>query len=209
MPFAKRSWGSIHTLVRTANAIYDIESRSLDLSADQVADITAMACKTLERLLSDKQFLADLDRIAALVPDYREQLKRMESDLTYFMDSFVRPEATLLKNAGLSPSAISYTLASAGVVRDALRHVPEPKSILSAIERLRSEVCEAGQNVVKATEDERARSAMRSRIRDWMLSFLGLSMIAIDAASSAPSGGFAVASFTIGGAVLGVGLSGK
>jgi hypothetical protein len=190
-------------LADTANAIYELESRSAELKPEQVAEIAARACKTLERLLADKQFTDDLYRMDKLRPKDAIYHRQLRQDLASFVDSFLRPEAELLKQAGLSDEAAKHILWSAAFFRDSLTEKPDPKRILDALDRLRIEICSAATTIATDQDDAKKRAQYQKQLKKWALGIGGVLLIGVDAAAEAPSAGLATASFTLGGAMVG------
>jgi len=194
-----RSESKYQYLEDTANAIFDLESRSMEPTAEQINEIASRACKTLQRLLRDKAFADDLYRLEKASLQSRE-FNRLRRDLTQFAE-FLSAEASLMKKAGLSDRAILETLSAASLFRDALGPGarPDAKRILDSINSLQGEICsDATTMTEKLTAQQR-----RLILARWAVGLGGLAMIGVDATATVPTGGLATASFALGGALAG------
>lgn len=205
--WSQRPRSDYQYLTDTANAIYDLATRSMDLKPEEVAEITARACKTLDRLLGDKNFINDVYRMEKSAAKDTEYHNRMRRDLDYFIESFAKPEAGVLKNAGLSEEAIKQMLWSAAYLHDSLDTKPDSKRILDALDRLRKDICSAARTLTKDQNDERTKTSRKKRITKWALGLGGAAMIAADTVAEVPSGGLAMASFTLGGTMVGAAIA--
>jgi hypothetical protein len=194
-------------LTETANAIFEIEGRGMVQKPEEVAEVASRACKTLERLLADKEFIDDLYRMANATAEHVEYHRQLRRDLGLFVDSFLRPENELLKKAGLTDDAANHISWSASFLHDSLGEKPDPKRILDAMDKLRADICSGAATMAKGQDDAKARVQGRKRIKKWALGIGGVTLIVVDSATSAASGGLATASFTLGGAFVGAAVA--
>jgi hypothetical protein len=200
-------------LVDTTNAIFEVKSQSMTLNKEQIGEIAARACRTLERLQHDEAFVADVNRLAEASKknaSYHEQLRH---DLKQFVDSFLTPEEAILKQGGLSQDAINQLRQDETSFRDSLGSKADPRWLLSELGRLRTDICSAAQRIAAMQSQTPGQDhgptatgqqdAENHKLLDkCALAIGGLTLIALDALSEAPSAGVATASFTLGGAIF-------
>ncbi|GIL06639.1 MAG: hypothetical protein BroJett031_31590 [Betaproteobacteria bacterium] len=204
LALAQSKYSYLH---QTTNEILQIDRSSMKMTPGDFASIATRACKTLELLLKDENFKKDLSDLANAAGSHSTYHKQLTDDLVLFIDSFLRRESDLLKQAGLTPKASSEVLLVASSVRVSLREKPDLSKLIENIERLRTEICRAASAVAKAQDDERAREQRWKTVRRWGLGLAGLSLIGADAIALAPSGGVATASFTLGGVAVGAAIA--
>jgi hypothetical protein len=194
-------------LHQTTNEILQIERGSMKMTPEEAGAIATRACKTLERLLGDPNFAQDVKKLAADTGKHSAYHRKLAGDVMEFVDAFIPEERDALRNANLSPRAVSQIVLLATSVRSSLNDKPDPGKIMSSLDALRKEICAAATAFVKSQDDEKGRQQRLKTIRRWGLGLAGLSLIAADAAATVPSGGVATASFTLGGAAVGAAVA--
>jgi hypothetical protein len=200
--FAQEKVHEYSYLVDAANKVFDIQLRSVDLNAGQLHEITTISCISLRRLQKDPNFPEDLDKLARQLRDYQNSHRALRDDLTKFMDVFLLPEIAALESAGLSDDAIAHISAAIGYVHGALGEKTDPILIRNAIEGLTKEVCDANAKLERERQDEQNSRELRGMAIRWSMGIGGVVVLAVDAGSTAPTGGAAAASLSIGGALL-------
>ncbi|MBB5399080.1 hypothetical protein OKW50_001861 [Paraburkholderia youngii] len=180
------------------NAIYALDENS---SPEEVAKAYAQGCNALKRLSSDESFRKALYAKSKKSGggEQREALQAARS----FAGSFVDAEATALKQIGVSNEAAGQILDRAKDFRNDITEKPDPKLIERDISQTRDVVCKASGEASSSLRDTKTRNR-------WgliALGFGGLALIAADAGSEVPSGGFSTASFGLGVGMVGTFLS--
>ncbi|MGF6466156.1 hypothetical protein [Paraburkholderia youngii] len=179
------------------NAIYALDENS---SPEEVAKAYAQGCNALKRLSSDESFRKALyAKSKKSGGEQREALQAARS----FAGSFVDAEATALKQIGVSNEAAGQILDRAKDFRNDITEKPDPKLIERDISQTRDVVCKASGEASSSLRDTKTRNR-------WgliALGFGGLALIAADAGSEVPSGGFSTASFGLGVGMVGTFLS--
>ena len=201
--FSRDNNSQYEYLIQTTNAIHEIQNRKLQLESSELREITARACNTLRRLRNDDYFLADLNRLASLAPDYREGQVELSHDIGKFLDSFLRPELELLHSAGLSEGAVVHISIFASYFHNSLGKDIDPVTILALLESLQNDICEVATTIDTDIKTVEKQKLWRSRITKWAMGISGAAVIAVDAGATVPSAGVSAASFTIGGARIG------
>ena len=192
-------------LTETANQIYELEKGSMELKPDELKRISTSACRTLERLAGDEEFKRDLARFNEKQPKDMKLLTQVRSDLDAFIDSFAKPEAALLRSAGLSPKATSDILFSAAFFHDS-PPAADGAAILANIDRLRRDICSAAQAIENNQDNAKTSEERRKRFRKWGFGIGGLTLIAVDITAAAESAGLSTASVAIGAQMFGAAI---
>ena len=192
-------------LTDTANQIYELEKGSMELKPDELKRISTSACRTLERLAGDEEFKRDLARFNEKQPKDTKLLTQVRSDLDAFIDSFAKPEAALLRSAGLSPKATSDILFSAAFFHDS-PPAADGAAILANIDRLRRDICSAAQAIENNQDNAKTSEERRKRFRKWGFGIGGLTLIAVDITAAAESAGLSTASVAIGAQMFGAAI---
>ena len=198
--------GYLKYLTDTANQIYELEKGSMEPKPDDLKRISTSACRTLERLASDQEFKRDLARFDEKRPKDMKLLTQIRSDLNAFIDSFAKPEAALLRSAGLSPKATSDILFSAAFFHDSPPSAADGAAILANIDRLRRDICSAAQAIENNQDNARTSEERRKRFRKWGFGIGGLTLIAVDITAAAESAGLSTASVAIGAQMFGASI---
>lgn len=203
------AWGqSNYSYLHDAtNEMFRLLSSSMQPKADEVARVATLTCKTLDRLLQDNDFRADLKRMGEAHATQSAYHSRLLKDVRFFADSFAQLESKLLKESGVSDDASKQILATATHLKDSLSGKPDPERILANIQGMKNDICSAAATIHKEADDAKAQAQRRERMVKWGMGIGGISMILVDIPALAPSAGAATASFTLGGALVGVAVA--
>lgn len=185
-------------LINATNKIMELNGRS-SVSTEDSMSAAAEVCQTLKQLLEDRQFRGDLHVMAEIRGKYPKELGELRGNLSLFAQAFLTPEEQTLKNAGLREEAAKQILWSASLFRNAVEDKIDPERILSEIDTLRDEVCEA-EKAIRSAQDAGQR---REILATWAFRVGGIALIVVDVTGASPSGLIAVGSAAIGTAVAG------
>ena len=170
-----------------------------DPTPASIEAIATTGCNALTRLLDDRLFLSDLDKLAKL-PKAAQERSELKRDLALFVSSFMRVERKTLQDAGLSDKSSESLLWAVASMRSAADRDLTTKQVVEGISSLRTELCGAAREVQAA----RTAGERRKLITTWAFRVGGVLVVAANGAFASPSGGVALASVGIGSAIIGI-----